>query len=50
MENYNEDRDEGYLLDVDVEDPEKTLDLHNDLSFSPKRIKFEKMKNCSYLP
>ena len=33
MENYNEDSDEGYFLEVDVQYPEKIPVLHNDLPF-----------------
>ena len=44
IEYYNEDRNEGYVLEVDIQDPEKTHDLHNDLPFSPKRTKIEKVE------
>ena len=43
IENYNEDSDEGYFLEVDVQHPEKLHDLHNDLPFLPERMKFEKV-------
>ena len=44
IEYYNEDRNEGCFLEVDIKDPEKTHDLHNDLPFSPKRTKIEKVE------
>ena len=39
IENRNEKSDEGYLLEVDVQYPEKLHDLHNDLSFLPETMK-----------
>ena len=42
--NYNEESDEGYFLEVDVQCLEKLHELHNDLSFLPKRIKIEKVE------
>ena len=33
IENYNEDSDEGYFLDVDVPKPEILDELYNGLSF-----------------
>ena len=44
MKNYNEERDEGHLLEIDVQYAEQLHELHNDLSFLPKRIKIEKNK------
>ena len=44
MENYNEDNDEGYVFEVDVQYPEKLLDLHNDLPFLLGRMKIEKVE------
>ena len=38
---YNEETDEEYFLEVDAQYPEKLHDLHNDLSFLPKRMKIE---------
>ena len=43
-ENYNASSDEGYFLEVDVQYPEKLLDLYNDLPFSPERKKIEKVE------
>ena len=39
IENRNEKSDEGYLLEVDIQYPEKLHDLHNDLSFLPETMK-----------
>ena len=33
IENYNEDKDEGYFLEVDVQYPRKLHELHNNLPF-----------------
>ena len=45
-ERYEEyEEDEGYFLEVDVQHLEKLHELHNDLSFLPKRMKTEKVKN-----
>ena len=44
--NYNEESDEGYLLEVGVQYPEKLHDFHNDLPFLPEMMnnkKFEKL-------
>ena len=40
----DEQSDEGYFLEVDNQYPEKLHELHNDLSFIPKRIKTEKVE------
>ena len=42
IKNYNEEKDEGYFLEVNVQYPEKLHELHNDLPFLPEKIKFEK--------
>ena len=44
IKSFNEERDEGYFLEVNVQYPEKLLELHNDLPFLPERIKTEKVK------
>ena len=41
---YIEESDERYFFEVDVQYPEKLHDIHNDLSFLPKRMKNEKVK------
>ena len=40
---YNEESDEEYFLEVDVQYPEKSCELHNDLPFLPKRMKLKKI-------
>ena len=35
------------FFEVDVQYPEKLHDLHNDLSFLPKRMKSEKVKKLA---
>ena len=44
IENYDEDSDKEYILEVDVKYPKKLHDLHNDLPFSPERMKVDKCK------
>ena len=34
--------DKGYILEVDVDYPSKLHKLHNDMSFSPERMKIDK--------
>ena len=41
---YNEDSDVRYFIEADVQYPEKLHELHNDLSFLPKRAKIEKIE------
>ena len=38
IENYNKDKDDGYVLEVDVQYPKKLNNLHNDLHFLHERI------------
>ena len=45
IKNYNEERDEGYFLEVDVQYPKKLHELDIDLPFLPVRKKNEKVKN-----
>ena len=45
LKNYNEERDEGYFLDVDVQYPENLHNLHNDLPFLPERMRIEKVED-----
>ena len=44
IKNYNEEGDEGYFLEADVQYLEKLHELHNDISFSPERMKLEKVE------
>ena len=44
IRNYDEDRDKGYILEVDVKYPKNLHDLHEDLPFLPKRTKIGKCK------
>ena len=46
IKNYNEESDEGYILEVDIEYPKKLYDLNSDLPFLPERMKINK---CSKL-
>ena len=42
IKNYKEESDDGYFLDI--QNPEKLHELHNDLPFLPKRMKIEKVE------
>ena len=42
---HNEVSDEGYFLELDVQYPEKSHELYNDLRFLPERMKIEKVEN-----
>ena len=44
IENYKEDSDEGYFLEVDVQYPKNLHDLYNDLPFLPERMKIRKVE------
>ena len=42
IKNYDEESDEGYILEVDLEYPKYLHDLHSDLPFSPEGMKINK--------
>ena len=42
IKGYDEDSDEGYILEVEVEYPKYLNDLHSDLPFVPERMKINK--------
>ena len=44
IKSYEEDRDKGYILKVDVKYPKKLHGLHEDLPFLPERMKIGKCK------
>ena len=44
MKNYDENKDKGYILEVDVKYLKKLHDLHSNLPFLPKRMKIDKCK------
>ena len=46
---YNEERDEGYFLEVDIQYPENLHELHNNLQLLPEKIKIEKVKKLVIL-
>ena len=44
IQNYDEDSDKGYILEIDIKYPKKFYDLHSDLPFLPERMKIDKCK------
>ena len=44
MKSCIEESDDGYLLEVDIQYPEKLQELHDDLPFLPERMKIEKVE------
>ena len=49
IKNYDEKRDEGYFLEVDMEYPKTLWNSHKELPFLPERKKLEKVEKlvCS---
>ena len=46
IKNYDEESDEGSILEADIEYPKNLHDLHSDLPLLPERMKIDK---CSKL-
>ena len=46
IKNYDENSDKGYIIEVDVEYPQKLLNLHSDWLFLAERMK---IKKCNIL-
>ena len=42
IKNYDEDRNKGYILEVDIEYPKDLHNLHTDLLFLSERMKIKK--------
>ena len=42
IKHYDEDRDKGYILEVDIDYPKKLHDRHSDLPFLAERMKINK--------
>ena len=51
IKNYNENNDEGYILEVDVKYPKRLQELHSDLPFLSERMEVNKCNKlvCIYL-
>ena len=51
IKNYNENNDEGYILEVDVKYPKRLHELHSDLPFLSERMEVNKCNKlfCIYL-
>ena len=47
IKNYDEESDEGYLIEVDVQYLKKLNELHNDLRFSSEMMKIEKTEKLA---
>ena len=44
IQNYDEDSDKEYIIEVEVTYPKKLHDLHSDLPFLPERMNIDKCK------
>ena len=47
IQNYNNDSDEGYFLEVHVQYPENLHNLHNDLPLLPEIMKIDKVEKLA---
>ena len=47
VKKYNEESNERYFLEVDVQYPKKSFEVHNDLPFLPERMKLEKVEKLA---
>ena len=47
IKNYDENNDNGYILEVDVKYPRKLHDIYSDLPFLSKRMKIDKCKKLA---
>ena len=49
IRNYDENSNKGYFLEVDIDYPKESYNLHKDLRFLPERKKVEKVEKliCS---
>ena len=48
IKNYNENNDNGYILEVDVKFPKRLHELHSDLPFLSERMEVNKCKKLVY--
>ena len=48
VKSYNKNSSKGYILEVDVDYPNKLHKLHSDMPFLPERMKIDKTKNLVF--